>query len=383
MKNLLYIGYFDISENSAEKRSHTLSASNKMSYIISALERTGHNVNILSTSQTLMNRKLPGKRIAIRERVVLHLPTSIGNGNKLKRLIDRILIRMRLLFELVFNNDMNSTVIVYHSLSYLNTIKIAHRLKHFPLIIEVEEIYGDVMGSKKTVQKELKYFRLASGYIFPTELLNEKINTADKPHSIIHGTYQVEKNRDCKFNDGKIHCVYAGTFDPRKGGAAAAAAAAEFLDELYHIHIIGFGSESDKQNILRIIEDVSKRTKCTITFDGLKSGDEYIHFLQSCDIGLSTQTPSAAFNDTSFPSKVLSYMANGLRVVSIKIKALETSAVNDLLYYYEEDNPLAIAQAIKMVNVHDDYDSRKKISELDMEFCENIKKLIWMINNDQ
>ena len=66
---------------------------------------------------------------------------------------------------------------------------------------------------------------------------------------VIYGTYNVEKQIANKFDDGKIHCVYAGTFDPRKGGMSAVNAA-KFLDEKYHIHILGFGTEKDKKLLI-------------------------------------------------------------------------------------------------------------------------------------
>ena len=156
----------------------------------------------------------------------------------------------------------------------------------------------------------------------------------------------------------------------------AAVAAGEFLSENYHLHILGQGKEMDKRYLLEKIEEVSKKSKCIITYDGLKSGEEYIRFIQSCDIGLSTQNPNAAFNETSFPSKVLSYLANGLRVVSIRIKALEQSAVNDLLFYYDENSPQAIAEAIKGINLEAVYDSRKCIIELSKGFMQTIDCLI-------
>ena len=206
-------------------------------------------------------------------------------------------------------------------------------------------------------------------------LKNDKINLKNKAYCIIHGTYNVEKQITRKFNDGRIHCVYAGTFDPRKGGVAAAAAG-EFLDERYHIHILGFGSENDKKLLIKTIEELSKKTTCKITYDGLLSGGEYIKFIQSCDIGLSTQNPNAAFNDTSFPSKILSYMANGLKVVSIRIPAIETSDVADYIYYYDKQEPREISNVIMSIDINDDYDSRKLISELGEKFREKLKGVI-------
>ena len=125
-----------------------------------------------------------------------------------------------------------------------------------------------------------------------------------------------------------------------------------------------------------LISEVSKKSVATVTYDGLLSGEEYIRFIQSCDIGLSTQNPDAAFNATSFPSKILSYMSNGLRVVSIRIPAIEGSAIGKYMYYYDKQTPEEIAKAIMAVDLNDDYNGRQVISKLDAEFSYDIAKLM-------
>ena len=207
-----------------------------------------------------------------------------------------------------------------------------------------------------------------------TELLKDKVNPDNKPFTVNYGVFSPEKRLEPLFNDGKIHCVYAGTLDPRKGGAAAAASAL-FLNGNYHIHILGFGNEKEKKEMLDIIDDISKKTEARITYDGLLSGDEFTSFIQSCDIGFSTQNPDAAFNSTSFPSKILTYMVNGLRVVSIRIPAIEKSAVGKFMYYYDEQTPENIANAVKSIDLADGYDSRKELERIDREFVENIVSL--------
>ena len=178
-----------------------------------------------------------------------------------------------------------------------------------------------------------------------------------------------------KYSDDKIHVVYAGTFDPRKGGATAAAAT-EWLSEKYHIHILGFGSSNDTEHIKKVIQNTNEKSKATVTYDGLLSGEDYIQFLQKCQIGLSTQNPDADFNSTSFPSKILSYMANGLRVVTIRIPAIESSDVGQNLYYYDNQTPQDIAKAIMSVDLNDGYDGRVRIAELDKQFRNDLKILL-------
>ena len=113
-----------------------------------------------------------------------------------------------------------------------------------------------------------------------------------------------------------------------------------------------------------------------ISYDGLLMGSDYIRFLQSCHVGLSTQDPNASFNETSFPSKVLSYLANGLRVVSIRMKSLERSSIGHLLYYYDVNTPKGIASAIESINFNIPYDSRIVIQELDQKFVLEIQKIL-------
>ena len=69
-------------------------------------------------------------------------------------------------------------------------------------------------------------------------------------------------------------------------------------------------------------------------------------------------------------------MANGLRVVSIKIQAVKKSAIGKLIYYYDEQTPENIANAIKNVNLNDNYDSRKLIIKLDEQFLKDIKLIL-------
>lgn len=374
MKKIYYIGYYSDDLN----RKFVLSAKNKMDYIIEILNRIGYKVNIISASggkkQAFKYLKKEKKQLTINE---LHVPSAICTTSRFLNKIVLFKIKFNIILFFLFNIKEDDKVIVYHSLGYYKLIAILKKIIGFKMILEVEEIYSDVTGNERTRAKELAFFKLADAYIFPTELLDQSVNTEHKPSTIVYGTYKVEKDRKHKFHeeDGKIHLVYAGTFDPRKGGVSAAAAG-EYLNKKFHIHILGFGSEEEKKVIKKQIEEVNSKNGAIVTMDGLLSGEEYIKFLQSCDVGFSTQNPDADFNDTSFPSKVLSYLSNGLRVVSVRIKSLEESKVGDLLYFYDGNDPKKIAETIKSINFDEAYDSRELISELDNEFTDNLKKIL-------
>lgn len=357
-------------------------AANKMKYILDVLKTISPCTLVSLAAYKDHTWKLcRTKKIVLDEKETNVIMPSVGSPIRLLRAINAPLVPLFVFLYTLFNVKRNDTVIVYHSNVYMKAICLCKRIKKFRLIMEIEEIYSDVSGNMRGRRKEIKLFKDADGYIFPTSLLEGAINFSHKPSVIIHGTYHVEpvmekcKDEFVKLHD-KIHIVYAGTFDPRKGGAAAAAEAAAYLPSNYHIHILGFGNENDKKFLRDIIDRVAKMGKANITMDGLLSGEEYTRFLQSCDVGLSTQNPDAAFNATSFPSKILSYMSNGLRVVSIRIPAVEKSDVGRHLYYYDEQTPENIAKAILSIDFSDGYYSRSIIEELSNRFAEELSYML-------
>lgn len=380
MKKIFYMAYYN-STNSSERRNAVLSSVNKMNYICEAIENNGYNTEIVSASGATEKKFCKSKKVKLTDKTTLKLFSSLPRLNRIVSVIDRVILKTKLFLYMIKNTNKDSIVMVYHSLGYMSLVKRLKKLKGFKLIIEAEEIYGDVIGDEKTSQKEYEFFKIADAFIFPTELLSEKVNTEKKPEVIIYGTYHIEKELSKLFSDGKIHCVYAGTLDPRKGGAIASAESALFLNENYHIHILGFGNEKEKAETLNTIDSISKKSKAKITYDGLLSGEEYIKFIQSCDIGLSTQNPNGKYNDTSFPSKILSYMANGLRVVSVRIPVVEESGIGKCVYYYDEQTPENIAKAIKSIDFSEEYDSRKTIGVLDKAFICNLKTMLKGLEN--
>lgn len=377
-----YIGHYDIDRDGKQTRSLSPAARNKMAYVVETIAKL-EPVEIISPSVVTGSESECGRVEKPSDKVSLRLFPSLGRKSAVLGKLGTLLTTLSFEFYLLTHIRRGETVVAYHSLVYCKFLYVLKKLRHFRLILEMEELYGDVIGDERAKQWELRLAQQADAYIFPTLLLSRLINTQKKPEAIAHGTYRVEEDRKCNiFSDNlraedkpMIHVVYAGTLDPRKGGAVAAAAA-EFLPENYHVHILGFGSDMEIQEMKDLISDISCKTSATITYDGLLSGEEYIRFLQSCDIGLSTQNPDAPFNATSFPSKILSYMANGLRVVSIRIPSIEQSAVGAALSYYDQQTPEEIAKAILSVNLGENLDPRQRIAALSEVFDQEIRRLL-------
>ena len=373
-KKVYYISYYDSELNADQKRGYTLACTNKMDYIIEALENAGNEVEVISASLSNSLSYQCGKTYPLSRHSSVKLFPSFGR-TKIGRAIDLWIVRRYMRHWLNRRLKSGDQVILYHSLGYAKDMLGLFKKSKARLILELEEIYSDVYEDKSGRPVEDALIDVADAYIFPTQMLDDQYNRGKKPYVLIHGTYKVEPQVVEKFDDGKIHVVYAGTFDPRKGGAAAAAAAAAQLPENYHVHICGFGSDKEVENLKKVITESSAKGRATVTYDGLKKGREYIEFLQKCHIGMSTQIPDGEYNGTSFPSKVLSYMANGLDVVSIDIPAIRNSAVGPYLHFYTEQTPQAIAQAIMDVKIGE-YNPREVISRLSDKFTADIKEML-------
>lgn len=381
MRRIYYLGHYDTLDNKDENRHYELAASTKMSYILSAMEANGESVEVISPCTTRNNRFYKGKVVPIGKNSRLKLFSTWPYNPRVLRVAGRQLGKIKLFLYIFLKIKKTDTLIAYHALGLMRRLKWLKKLKKFRLLMEVEELYGDVMNRPSVSEAEKKFMQIADGYLFPAKQLNDKLNQNNKPYVLIHGTYQEEKDYGVHFTEpalcNKIHCVYAGTFDPRKGGAIMAANAARYLPENYHLHILGFGKKEDIDNMDELVASLSKSCSCTISYDGCLKGEEYLRFLQKCQIGLSTQNPNAAFNDTSFPSKILSYMANGLQVVTVRIPVVEDSAVHKWMHYYDEPTPEAIAKAILSVNnASEDGDGRKCIAELNRAFTKELKDFL-------
>lgn len=376
---LYYIGYYADSQNK-QNRKIVLSATNKMRYVFKVLTENNIDFQVVSSSMTTDKKYYSDSFEQVSEKMSFKQFKTFGRKNILTKLIDRYFSKIQLFNYLMKTVKKDDVLLVYHSPFFCKLIPLIKKIKKCKIILEVEEVYADVNGNKNLREKELYICNNADAFLFPTKMLSDAVNPNNKPYLLIHGTYMVEDDRENIFNDGKIHVVYAGTFDPRKGGGVAAKVA-EFLDERYHVHILGFGSEQQTEDLKNEIEKISTLTKCSVTYDGCLSGEEYLNFIHSCDIGLSPQNPQASFNSTSFPSKILSYMSNGLRVVSIDIPAIKTSAVGDNLYYYQNQTPEEIAKTIMSIDLNDAYNGKEIISEMDKEFSNEIVSLLKDLEN--
>ena len=370
---MIYLGYY-VDSIDAGKRHCSPAAISKMDYLRDVLVHLGYPVEIVSLAPSRIPQHLKKERRSLKDGGELVLFTSLGYGNKIKNRLNEYFIKVQAFIHLIKKIKRNDTVIVYHSLALITIVNVMRRIKKCDFIYDVGELYHTVILKKE--ERELAFLKTADAYIFSTEFLNRKLNESQKPYALMHGSYRGVPIAGSKlFDDSKIHCVYAGTFDIRKG-VLLAIHSASFLDSRYHIHILGFGTDEETKIVEKLIGDVSLHSDCKISYEGVIHGEEYTIFLQSCQIGLSPQSPDAQFNEASFPSKTLSYLSNGLKVVSIRIPAIEQSNVGAFLYYYDTQTPEAFAKAIEAAARDMSCNGQVIVKNLDNDFKKSFECLL-------
>lgn len=374
MKKIIYLGYYDTRKN---PRNCSPAAVAMMNYVASAIRRNGYNLEIISPAQS--EEELPEIVEIIENGKVVFLPSHGIKGKIIKRIYNKLRREKELSFVLEQHIGNNDVVIAYHSLAFIRVLKRLRKRKKFKFILQVNEIYADILEKVSVRKREIQWINEADAYLFSTKKLMKVLRTLNKKYAICSGNYYVEPIRSVcvqeKETKGKINVIYAGTFDFRKGGGIAVEAA-KYLTSNYHVYICGYGNDKYTSLIIRKIEETAKLCACEISFEGCLRGEDYIQLLQKCQIGLCTQNLDSTFNASSFPSKISSYMSNGLQVVSVRIPAIEDSILGAYMYYYDTSSPKEVADTIMKIDLENCWDTRNIMENLDKEFCDNIKTVL-------
>ena len=374
------VAFYDKSDFKDENRVYSPSTVTVVDYMSDCLRRLGKQVEIISAAETRNGRGFYRFRSnEVSKGITLTQGFTIGFNNRFLRSVSKSVSRLWLVSYLLKNTFYGERIVFYDQpVLYIPLLlfRILSKHKRVIVIYFASELFQKVynFGWLKR-ELELYLFAKADRLVVSTELLNMQINKQGRPYTIMHGTYRVaEKSREF-FGDGLIHIVYAGIINAKKGSRQAVDLAGH-LNKNYMIHILGFGVASELEYIKERIHDSNMHHACKVSYEGVLSGREYEIFLQKCHIGLCTQNLNEAYNDSSFPSKILVYLANGLRVVSVRLDAIENSEIGDLLYYSNSDKSKDISDAIMKIDFNESYDSRAKIEQLDKKFLQEFGALI-------
>lgn len=235
-------------------------------------------------------------------------------------------------------------VIFYHSFIWVFLIPLL-RLFNIKVILQVNEIFYNAGTHNSFFYKlvELTLFRLSHGFILSSKATLPFIKKSGSTQPVvgeIPGPLIKPFNKSKSTNGNKIKLVYAGVIDYKdKRGAFITAELAQKLNNIeYEIDIFGFGSEKNISKLISEIKINNKTSKTKIFYNGSVSPKKLASKLDNYDIGLAIQGKDASFSESSFPSKILTYISAGLSVVATGTTAVNCWNHKNLIFVYKNND---------------------------------------------
>lgn len=371
-----YLGFYDIDSND-ESRIRPISSKNKMEYVFQTLNKAGIYVEVISPSWTLKKTYFPSRLSNISKNTSLKVGPTIPYTKNVSQIWSLIWYFLYLFFSI----NKNETIIVYHSLSLIPIIKLLKFFKKIKVILEVEEIYGEVLNkSNRAKEIEIKYIKKMDSRIFVSDLLKEKVGISSD--IVLYGSY-TSKN----FNLNRISksMVYAGSIDQLKGGAFVSVELMKFIeDQRITLNILGTGTDSEISKLKSKIREVNIQKKYeAVKFLGLKTGEEFDEIMNTFEFGLNLQN-QGDYMDTAFPSKIITYLSYGLQIISSNIRSIQISPFsNEIDFVNINDLKKAASQISNIVETYSVESSKNTvlINKYDKMFYEDLKKLVFNLES--
>ena len=375
--NCYYFGSY--SNYSNEDYTSSIPGNIKMHYLEKKMQESGI-ANICIISFALKNKKAyKHKKTKTDLGSDLYYSPGFSQTSRIGRLLDKLFKKIYFFFFFLLKIKKKDKILIYHS-GWTSFLKRMCRFKKVFSILEVEEVYSFSDYADEKPEKEIKVIKGFDSYIFINDYLPVLLKT-QVPFVVCYGVirndlfYRYDKCE--KKQDDKIHLVYAGVISNKRQGAFCALDVASKLSNNYVLHIIGSGSEEDIRCLKsKIYENNRISDRCKVELNGFLKGDALYNFLSSCDIGLSTYNLRANFSDCSLPSKVITYMCCGLKVVIGYTKAFQYMPISKCWFFYTTQDAENIAISVKNAASAPRVDHFSELDNYDKRIVEFFKKFV-------
>ena len=182
---------------------------NMMDYVADALSAIDR-CEIISASTISSSGIRKSSKVAISDSLTLKKFHAVSNANRVIRHVWGSISKFCIAVYCLRNIKHSDVLVVYHSLALLPIVKFLRAFKKAKLILEVNEVYNDVVATNsRNRKKEIEYCQDADGYILACNELNQIVNVKHLNYVVINGTTKVSAIEYRKFNDGHVHVVYA------------------------------------------------------------------------------------------------------------------------------------------------------------------------------
>jgi hypothetical protein len=220
-------------------------------------------------------------------------------------------------------------LIIYHSngFYYYFPVFIFFRNK---IVIQVNEIYSNVLGNKLSIFLERMYINCFKKLIVSNIHLKENWFSGKKV--LVRGGYFRQSVISLVESNRLKNYIYVGSIDNYKmGNLNILLDLVNFIPTNINLYLCLIISDED---FVKVKNAIGTKQNVYI-FRDVNDGDLKKHY-SICKYGLVLQDSNKSFNLTSFPSKVFSYLNNGLIPVAQKNQSFLKSEINNLFAYIDD-----------------------------------------------
>ena len=304
------------------------------------------------------------------------MPTIKQTGVVSQR-IAQALCYLQLFFLLAFKMSNTDKVLLYHDRGISVFFSLIRKIIKRKYYYYLGEIFAAVYDrGNKAIQSEISTIKGAQGYVLINYQMPQLLGI-NSNYCVCHGSYESHKTQLIEKNE-IVHVVYAGKIAQENvTDAFLAVKTAEFLNDKYRVHILGYGEDKDIEALNKLIKKTNeKRGIQIVSYDGCLFGEDYEQFLKKCDVGLCTRTLEEYRANLCFPSKVIVYLSNGLNVICPDSEVIKTSDVcNCVSFVSGEMSPENIAKIVMGMQFQGKTEIMDKIKRLDEDFRKQIDKV--------
>ncbi len=329
-----------------DERELTVAANSKIQYILESISDSYDVVNLSQAKSTKGNLRAKSYQEG-RVRYDYIKSPAARKGNQY------IKFKWNCLLYLLKHIRNGDTLVVYHSLFWIKIIEILRKIKHFTLILELNDFYRfhyNGLESEKVKRMEDRFFDLPDAFILANpDMLRELKDTEGKRYIINYGAYKVSEKISSRQND-VIRVLYSGAAEKLRGAAYLAASSASFLPEQYELHMACYGTRQNLADLQSQVNESNMRGEAAkIVYHGTLSMEQLTELMSECDIALSchSYTDEERYKAMfSFPSKIPLNMGAGLYIVSPGIPTFIGTPFDEATFYFDDFNPESVAKSI-------------------------------------
>lgn len=323
----------------------------KMRYVADKIQESGCNLKIVSLADKNVKGIYCSKTFEHDGKTILYTG-GIGAKSGIKAYFRTLYKQYALLKYILCKTKKDDLIVLYHSVPFTNVVSKIVGWLNRRFVLEVEEIYGyNAIEDKPWVDDEIKKIKKFPKFTCVNDGIPRVLGLDSQDYVIIYGAGIFPPRTAERFDDGKIHVVYSGTIEGKKMGAMTAVESAKFLTSNYKLHISGFGNNNSVELLEKRISEINEELgEERIKYEGFLSEEDMHKLMFSCHIGLSPNVLRANFANSTFPSKVVTYMCHDLAVV-ISYATAYDFPISKGWVFYREQKPEVIAKAVMEAKV--------------------------------